>query len=71
MDNQDEEGAAVQVSRVFEGLGAPPAQALVMARQLIRRAGQLSAQENIPFLQSLERLLHLATRGAQGDFDPN
>lgn len=65
------EDPAVQVSQVFERLGASPEQALRMSRQLVKRAEQLAGQEKIPFLESLERLMNLSVRGAQGDFDPN
>lgn len=65
------EDPAAQVSQVFERLGASPEQALRMARQLVKRAEQLARQEEIPFLESMERLMNLSVRGAQGDFDPD
>jgi hypothetical protein len=64
--NQDQ-----QVAQIFEKLGSAPEQAIRMARQLIKRAEQLSETENIPFLESLERLLKLCIGGAQGEIDPN
>ena len=60
-----------QVAQVFQNLGASNEQATRMAKQLVKRAHQQAENEEIPFLEALDRLLRLSVGGAKGDFDPN
>ena len=60
-----------QLSKVFEGLGAESKQALIMARQLLRRADQIAAKQNISRVESLKRLMRLCLEGFHGKIDPD
>lgn len=55
-----------QVAGLFEKMGAPAPQARIMAAQLLKRAGQVSAEQGITRVEALGRLLHEITRGRQG-----
>jgi hypothetical protein len=63
-----------QLAVVCERLGAPPAQAKVMAAQLLKRAEQLAAQRGTTREHELQKLLQLVTSGRGGevpkDFQP-
>ena len=48
-------------------LGAPPAHAEAMARQLIKRADQLSAERGQPREETLAYLLRLVVQGRSGE----
>jgi hypothetical protein len=54
-----------------ERLGAPPAQAETMARQLLKRAGQLAAERKITPEQAMARLLEVVVHGRQGEVPPD
>ncbi|MCC5841538.1 MAG: hypothetical protein JJT96_15595 [Opitutales bacterium] len=56
-----------QLTEVFRRLGAPPAQAATMARQLWKRSGQLALERDIPRVEALEHLLRLAISGVHGE----
>lgn len=47
-------------------LGAAPAQAATMARQLMKRADQLAAERGISREESLGQLLQILVQGRQG-----
>ena len=51
-------------------LGAPAAQAEVMARQLAKRAGQLAAERKLSREEALAYLLQLVVQGQQGEIPP-
>ncbi|HVT74066.1 MAG TPA: hypothetical protein VHD61_13100 [Lacunisphaera sp.] len=51
-------------------LGAPPAQAAVMARQLLKRAEQLAAERNQTREEALASLLSLVVQGRRGEVPP-
>lgn len=59
------------VSRIFQNLGAPEEQAMIMARQLIKRADQIAEEKNTSKIVELRKLLEIATLGAQGQTKPN
>jgi hypothetical protein len=59
-----------QLRALCEKLGSPPAQAAVMAAQLMKRAGQLAIDRGITREQAMEYLLKLvvqARTGGSGD----
>ena len=55
-----------QLTQLCERLGAPPAQAAVMAAQLSRRADQLAAERAIPRAAALASLLEVVVQGRAG-----
>ena len=59
----------MDVSRIFQNLGAPEEQAMIMARQLIKRADQI-AEEKTSKIVELRKLLEIASLGAQGQTKP-
>lgn len=64
--NSDEEKQIDQVSSLFIRLGAEASQAQVMARQLLKRAKQIAAEQNITEVQALENLLKQVVEARQG-----
>lgn len=56
-----------QVARLFFDLGAEKKQASRMASQLLKRANQLSEQQNIPKTQVIQGLLETVISGAKGE----
>jgi hypothetical protein len=54
-----------------ERLGAPPAQADTMARQLLKRAGQLAEERRITREQAMAHLLQVLVHGRQGAVPPD
>lgn len=48
-------------------LGAAPDQAATMARQLVKRADQISAERGIPRVAAMEQLLKILVEGRQGN----
>lgn len=58
------------LKELCQRLGAPPAQAEVMARQLLKRADQVAATQGIPREQAMARLLQVVTQGRQGLVPP-
>jgi hypothetical protein len=64
-----------QLTQACIRLGAPPAQAAVMAAQLLKRAGQLAAERRTTRESELARLLQLVAQGRAGavppDFSPS
>lgn len=55
-----------RVTLVFRGLGAEPTPARTMAHQLLRRATQLAAAENISELEATEKLLRKVIEARSG-----
>jgi hypothetical protein len=51
-------------------LGANPAQAAIMAAQLLKRAEQLAAGRKIPRTEALAYLLNLVVQGRSGEVPP-
>jgi hypothetical protein len=56
-----------QLRILCERMGAPPAQAAVLAAQLLKRAGQLAAERNLTREAALEHLLRVVTQGRRGE----
>lgn len=59
-----------QLATLCQRLGAPPAQAATMARQLLKRAEQIAAQRGQSREEALDRLLRLTMQGASGEVPP-
>jgi len=59
-----------QLARLCERLGAPPAQAGVMAAQLLKRAEQHARERGVTREAALARLLELVTKGRAGETPP-
>jgi hypothetical protein len=51
-------------------LGSPPLQAKTMARQLLKRADQISAERKIPREEAMAQLLQILVEGRQGNVPP-
>jgi hypothetical protein len=51
-------------------MGATPPQAETMARQLLKRAGQLALERNISREAALAYLLNLVIKGRAGELPP-
>jgi hypothetical protein len=58
---------ADQLATAFERLGAPRAQAVTMAAQLLKRAEQLAGERGLTREAALARLLELAAKGRAGE----
>ena len=56
-----------QLAQLCEGLGAPPAQAQTMARQLLKRADQLAAERGLARESALKGLLEVVIKGRAGE----
>lgn len=55
-----------RVSRLFRHLGAADEQAETMARQLLKRARQISVEQNISEVEATETLLKKVVEARQG-----
>ena len=62
-----DEKTVAEVTELFERLGADVQAASTMARQLVRRSGQLAREESIGEEEALRRLLTKAIRGRMGE----
>ena len=60
----------VRLTELCARLGAGPAQADAMARQLIKRADQLSAGRGQPREEAMAYLLRLVMQGRSGEVPP-
>lgn len=60
-----------QLAQLCQRLGAPPAQASMMAAQLLKRADQLAGERNSTREVELRRLLELLTKGHAGEVPKN
>lgn len=70
---QISEAALAQLEQICERLGARPGNAPFMARQLVKRAGQLAVERDWSEAQALEHLLKLmleASKGGGGSQSP-
>lgn len=56
-----------QLTTLCERLGAPPAQAKVMATQLLKRADQQAAERGITRETALRGLLEVVVKGRAGE----
>lgn len=56
-----------QLAALCARLGAPPAQAAVLAAQLAKRADQLAAERGVPRAQALASLLEVVVQGRAGE----
>ena len=63
---QASEKDLAQVTALFEQLGAQTEQALVLAKQLLKRAEQLSIERKISLVESTDSLLRQVIRARQG-----
>lgn len=59
-----------KITVICERLGAPPEQAVTMAKQLLKRADQIATERNIPRAQALAQLLQILVEGRQGNLPP-
>jgi len=64
MDATDQEQDAIKA--LFVRMGAPDAQAQVMASQLLKRAGQIAEERSIPVLEAIGNLLRKVIEARQG-----
>jgi hypothetical protein len=65
-DEQITEGLA----QAFRGMGAAEGAAATMARQLLKRAGQIAAERGIDREQALAELLKAVEAGRRGEPPP-
>jgi hypothetical protein len=56
-----------QLKALCEQLGAPPAQAAIMATQLLKRADQLASERGITREAALKGLLDVVVKGRAGE----
>lgn len=56
-----------QVTELCTKLGAAPEQAATMAKQLLKRADQISAERKIPREEAMTQLLQILIQGRQGN----
>lgn len=56
-----------KVTQLCIRLGSPPGQAVTMARQLLKRAEQLSAERGIAREEAMVQLLQILVQGSQGE----
>lgn len=59
-----------QLTTLCARLGAAPAQAETMARQLLKRADQLAAERGIARTDALGQLIEVVIRGRSGEPPP-
>ena len=65
MSGSSEEAVAI-VARLFVGMGAEQTQGETMARQLLKRAGQLSAERGISKVEATDILLRQIAEARAG-----
>ena len=56
-----------QLTQLCERLGAPPAQAAVMAAQLLKRADQIARERGLAREDALRNLLEVVVKGRAGE----
>lgn len=59
-----------QLQQLCERLGAAPAQAAIMAGQLLKRAEQLASERGITRELALKGLLEIVVKGRAGEVPP-
>lgn len=65
------EGHEVELlAKVFENLGSNQAQALTMAKQMLKRADQLAEEKSIERSEALEHLMRVVIAGRKGEACP-
>lgn len=60
-----------EITGIFLNLGAEKKQAMQMAAQLLKRAGQLSNERKITKTEALQGLLETVACGSRGDLKPS
>ena len=60
-----------QLRALCERLGSSPAQAVTMAAQLQKRAGQLAVERGVTREAALAHLLNLVIKGRNGEVPPD
>jgi len=66
----EQEDAIEKVAQAFANLGANVEQSKIMAKQLVKRAVQLSKEKNTSLVEELGKLLSTVSHGAQGRLKP-
>ena len=66
----EQEDAIEKVAQAFANLGANTEQSIIMAKQLVKRADQLSKEKNTSLVEELGKLLSTVSHGAQGSLKP-
>lgn len=56
-----------KVTELCVRLGSPPAQAATMAKQLLKRADQISTERGIRREEAMAQLLQILVQGRQGE----
>jgi hypothetical protein len=56
-----------KVTELCIRLGSSPEQAATMARQLLKRADQISAERGVPREEAMAQLLQILVQGSQGE----
>jgi hypothetical protein len=56
------------LGNVFANLGAPPAQARIMAAQLLKRARQVAVESGVTEVAAMQDLLAKVAAGRSGDY---
>jgi hypothetical protein len=59
-----------QLAALCQRLGAPPVQAMTMATQLLKRAGQIAAERGITPEAALKGLIEVMVKGRAGEVPP-
>jgi hypothetical protein len=66
----EQQEAVEKVAQAFANLGANAEQSIIMAKQLVKRAEQLSIEKNTSLVEELGKLLTTVSCGAQGRLKP-
>ena len=66
----EQQDAVEKVAQAFTNLGANAEQSIIMAKQLVKRAEQLSKEKNTSLVEELGKLLNTVSYGAQGRLKP-
>lgn len=61
-----EEAEIEMLRKLFAQLGAGPDQSLIMARQVIKRAAQVSEDRGVSRVEAMRYLIELVTKGRAG-----
>lgn len=61
-----EEAEIEMLRKLFAQLGAGPDQSLIMARQVIKRAAQVSEDRGVSRVEAMRYLIELVTKGRVG-----
>jgi methyl-accepting chemotaxis protein len=66
----EQQAVIEKVAQAFANLGANAVQSKTMAKQLVKRAEQLSKEKNTLLMEELGHLLATVSCGAQGQLKP-